>query len=244
MTTWKDYGFEKIYTGDHSPSLVDLGTANTESMHHRGGAAAESEYIYGYCLEQGLVRGLNRVLSVGLGLGYNELIAFKKFKQAGRLHELQLVSYELKPVLVESFLHYLKTGADREGTYAEVFQAVGVAPAEARDFLLPALEKQRWQIKGDFSKVLDEVQPEHQILLYDAFSSKTDPGLWGEDFLLKLFTEKVGAEAVLSTYACTGALKRSLKITGFEVVLRPGFQGKRECTFASRFLRVGFNSSC
>lgn len=239
MSSWKDYGFEKIYTADQSPSLVDLGSANVESMHHRGGAAAESEYIYGHCLEQGLSRGLNRALSVGLGLGYNELITFKKFKQAERLHELRLTSFELKPVLVESFLKYLEDGTDRESTYAEVFKAVGVDRREAKDFFISALQRKQWQIKGDFSKVLDEVQPEYQILLYDAFSSKTDPGLWGEDFLLQLLQQKVASTAVLSTYACTGALKRSLKNAGFTVQLRPGFQSKRECTFAERTLCSG-----
>lgn len=234
MSSWKDYGFEKIYTADQSPSLVDLGTANVESMHHRGGAAAESEYIYGHCLEQGLICKLNRVLSVGLGLGYNELIAFKKFKESQKLQELRLTSFELKPILVESFLKYLEDGLDRESTYAEVFNAVGVDRNEAKDFFIPALQKKQWQIKGDFSKVLDEIQPEYQILLYDAFSSKTDPGLWGEDFLTKLFQEKSARTAVLSTYACTGALKRSLKNAGFTVQLRPGFQSKRECTFAER----------
>lgn len=236
MSTWKDYGFEKIYTADQSPSLVDLGSANVESMHHRGGAATESEYIYGYGLEQGLVRSLNRVLSVGLGLGYNELIAFKKFKEAQRLKDLNLTSFELKPILVESFLKYLDSGVDRESTYAEVFQAVGVDRIEVREFLLPALQQKQWQIKGDFSKVLDEVHPQYQILLYDAFSSKTDPELWGEDFLTTFFQENVDRESVLSTYACTGALKRSLKNTGFTVQLRPGFQSKRECTFAERYI--------
>lgn len=234
MSVWKDFGFEKIYTADQSPSLVDLGSANVESMHHRGGAAAESEYIYGYCLEQGLLRRLNLVLSVGLGLGYNELITFKKFKSSQKLQDLRLTSYELKPVLVDSFLKYLQDGTDRESTYAEVFKAVGVDRWDAREYLLRAFEQKQWQIKSDFSKVLDEPQPQYQIILYDAFSSKTDPGLWGEDFLTILFQDKVDSTAVLSTYACTGALKRSLKNTGFTVQLRPGFQSKRECTFAER----------
>ncbi|MNL45541.1 bifunctional tRNA (mnm(5)s(2)U34)-methyltransferase/FAD-dependent cmnm(5)s(2)U34 oxidoreductase [compost metagenome] len=70
-------------------------------------------------------------------------------------------------------------------------------------------------------------------ILYDAFSSKTTPHLWEEEFL-KSFFQCAAADAMVSTYACKATLKRALKDSGFEVIVREGFLGKRNSTLALR----------
>jgi hypothetical protein len=74
----------------------------------------------------------------------------------------------------------------------------------------------------------------YAIICYDAFSSKTSPHLWEESFLQRFFQTLAAPISCVSTYACTGALKRSLKSNDFTLDLRHGFSGKRQCTFARK----------
>ena len=68
--------FTIVTTADGSPSLsIEDSSGYVEKMHHAAGAMSESIYIYGEAVQKVLDRRWPlRVLSVGLGLGYNELI--------------------------------------------------------------------------------------------------------------------------------------------------------------------------
>jgi tRNA U34 5-methylaminomethyl-2-thiouridine-forming methyltransferase MnmC len=71
-------------------------------------------------------------------------------------------------------------------------------------------------------------------IAFDAFSSKSTPELWTRDFLDHFLASACDDSCVLSTYACTGNLKRALIDAGFELRIREGYASKRDSTLAVR----------
>ncbi|MEO0337482.1 MAG: MnmC family methyltransferase, partial [Pseudomonadota bacterium] len=70
-------------------------------------------------------------------------------------------------------------------------------------------------------------QPFH-VLYYDPFSAKTNPDFWTAEGLSGFLDNWAAEHCVISTYAATGALKRSLGAHKFQLKKRPGYGGKRE----------------
>jgi tRNA U34 5-methylaminomethyl-2-thiouridine-forming methyltransferase MnmC len=98
---------------------------------------------------------------------------------------------------------------------------------------LSAQKSGTWKLEGALMPGF-EIAQKYECIFYDAFSSKTSPHLWQESFLLDFFAKACAANCIVSTYACTGALKRALKASGFEVILLEGFLGKRNRTMGVR----------
>lgn len=219
-------------------------------MHHRGGALAETEQIYGAVMREGLLLGAQNFCSVGLGLGYNELMIAREALHASRPQEkVSIISYESDLFLVESFLSFLEN-PDNEGeinnTYRDLLQQMllktnpKIQIHQVCEFLLGLKEKRRWLIQGALSKnlILNQCfdsESFSEVVLYDAFSSKTSPELWSEDFLQLFLQKTIAPRCLFSTYACTGTLKRTLKSQSFDVILREGFHGKRNSTLGRRW---------
>ena len=109
-------------------------------------------------------------------------------------------------------------------------------PQQLNQFLSDASQVADWVLSGalDASWVNSYRGESFHGILYDAFSAKTCPDLWSEEFLT-LFLQKLAApDCVFSTYASRGGLRRTLVQQGFRVFLRQGFQGKRQSTYAVR----------
>lgn len=228
--------FKVVETKDGSPSL-QLFTEDfvaSEIMHHSGGAYSETQYIYGEALRLGFSQGLSRVVSVGLGLGYNEILSAHEALEAGV--SLQLESYESESALKAAFLRFI---FENQG---EVYQKMSLFfPNSLR------AQKSLQQMQAHSSWILREAltletlpKSKPQVILYDAFSGKTTPELWEKDFLIH-FLNTCDQDAIFTTYACRASLKKALKEQGFKVLIRPGFQGKRNCTLAIRG-RIHFKS--
>ncbi|MEN0057427.1 MAG: MnmC family methyltransferase [Bdellovibrio sp.] len=249
MKSWHDIGFEIEITGDQSPSLrilqpVEAHKERGESMHHSGGACAETLLIYGEPIREVLQRQKQpSFLIVGLGLGYIEMVIARESLLAQKA-VARITSYESVPELRHFFHAWLFE--NRESLQTEVaktydlvaehvLQGTSLNPFEIREFLrghFPELSSLQGALNSDLSP---QRGSSAHCILYDAFSSKTSPHLWEEEFLcefLRLYAEP--AYCVLSTYACRGTLKRALAREGFAVKVREGFQGKRNSTLALR----------
>ncbi|WP_413567991.1 MnmC family methyltransferase [Bdellovibrio sp. HCB117] len=249
MKAWSDIGFEIEITGDHSPSLrllqsVDPLKDRGESMHHSGGACAETLLIYGEPIKETLKKiEKPHFLIVGLGLGYIEsVIAREALLQNKNAADVGLItSYESVPELRDFFFQWIhgethSLHSEVINTYEQMLESVigetGISPETVKSFLCEHFRKLS-DISGSLSKEAKLVSKYHCIL-YDAFSSKTSPFLWEEEFLNSLLEQVSASQCVLSTYACKGSLKRALKSHGFEVIVREGFQGKRNSTLAMK----------
>jgi hypothetical protein len=235
------HDFEIAFTADGSPSLrVKDESGYGERMHHSDGALSESLYIYGDAIEEVLrEKWPLHGVSVGLGLGYNEIIfAGKAIHYGLSPNECRIYSFEVEPLLKENFLNWI-IGADC--AISELYGCIQdqLTPhfnAQAiRPWLKQAHENNTWQVRGDFLHESSDIS-EITCVLYDAFSNKMSPELWQESLLTDSLNRMCAANCVFSTYAATGALNRSLKNAGFIRENRPGFSGKRESTFARKKL--------
>lgn len=232
---WQSHGFQIEQTGDGSPTLRGEG----ESMHHSGGALAETLLIYGAPLKDLFEQlPLPRVFSLGLGLGYVELVTAKIALEAGKSFELE--TRESEEVLIQTFKDWL--AGDRESFEAQTYDGIlrdltapgGPSGEDVCQALSLAAQEGRWHIRGRLGPGDEPPHGRFHGFMYDAFSSKTTPSLWSEEALRAILRDHGAEDCLFSTYACTGNLKRSLKAEGFELVLREGFRGKRYSTLGRR----------
>jgi hypothetical protein len=244
--------FKFVETSDGSPSLrLGQEDGESESMHSLRGAFSETVYIYGTAIETCFQENFTpRILSVGLGLGYVEILAAAlALKHGVREESLSGESFELVPELREYFRTWLfGAPSEQEGPpvpqeFSAAYEMVlsrtaehaGVSAEAIRECLKKALAEGRWQIREALAAETGFTR-RFGCICFDAFSSKSTPDLWSEDFLLGFLDKAPADQCVLSTYACTGALKRSLRARGFEVSIREGFSSKRDSTFALKRL--------
>lgn len=253
--TWKDFGFCEETTGDGSPTLrllqTSVGDKPPESMHHSGGAAAETEQIYGpigkLIFRQDFCRqGFScRFLSVGLGLGYVEMMLARESLSAPNSTLELLLSFESQPDLRRLFLDWVfdrripqpcQMTYDRVSHY--VLKETPLTVAQIKKQLQSWFSLKQWHLDGKLEAKLEEAREHSQArfsgIFYDAFSAKTNEGLWSEVFLVEFLETFADEFCLLSTYACLGNLKRALNKQNFKMIRRKGFCGKRNSTFAYR----------
>lgn len=227
--------FEIFRTEDGSPTLSFRHRNVVEKMHHSKGALNESLYIYGEALKICLNEGWPvRVLSVGLGLGYNELIAAAVCLERGLSRsDAHIWSFENLPFLRESFQAWLQ---EQPSALAEIYKEIGesisqqfaVSEHSLKQFLRDSLEL-RTSYPEDTSQIENV-----SCVFFDAYSSKMSPELWGEETLHSNLLRFIAPQCVLTTYAATGNLKRALRALDFQLIPKLGFSGKRDCTLAIR----------
>lgn len=245
--TWSDLGFFIEITKDQSPSLrlfksLDPEREHGEAMHHSGGAWTETDLIYGTCIRKAFEEIKEPCfLVVGLGLGYIEMTIAKEAllnqKKISHLH-----SFESHPDLRQFFVDWLHDKALLEeirNTYDHALSFVlkDTTPQKLSPTKVKELLKMHFPDVSAISAGLSEsslVEPRANVILYDAFSSKTSPELWEESFLKDFFHRGTQVQAMLATYANKGNLKRALAAEGFVVQRNRGFSGKRNSTFAYR----------
>lgn len=109
----------------------------------------------------------------------------------------------------------------------------GQDPFAIKEELSKGYKEGRWIIEADLHLMQKFPFRSHGIF-YDAFSSQTSPELWTESFLKDFLLKASDFPCCFSTYAATGALKRSLKSSGFVPHILSGYGGKRQNTLAIR----------
>jgi hypothetical protein len=215
-----------------------MGTPDAEKMHHSKGAFSETCYIYGSALEEIFEREWpRRILSLGLGLGYNEILTASRFDEVGLL-----ASFEIDSDLERFFVNWVKGETDSvsvpkefQQVYDQILGLFSQKFNKPKSQILWNLNKWRnegtWKLMGEF-KTEEFSCDDMSAIFFDPFCSKTNSTLWTEDFLNRFFNEVPGQHSVISTYAATGAIKRALRKNDFELLQKPGFAGRRESTFA------------
>lgn len=224
-------------TADGSPTICFSQGETQEKMHNSQGALSESMYIYGNGLDRVIMRGVPpRVISVGLGIGYCEIIAFAlalREKKALTLWSFETFEYLAMsmrlwlvglPIALSETYEQVLTGVSRE---------TSVSSRKIKAQMGSALADGTWQIRREFPLDIDGIQSVNCVL-FDAFSSKTSPQLWSEAMFKNVFRNLLADNCVFATYAATGALNRALDFLNFTLENRPGFGGKRESTLGLR----------
>lgn len=224
-------------TADGSPTLS--AGEQGEWMHHRQGAFSETLYVYGEAIRRVPPGPSPAFLSVGLGLGYVEILLAAHAMQSRTPENFTVLSFEAEPTLRENFLADLQGQAPApfaaayEQIYSLFASAFDVPPAKIRECLRQWKGDGRWTLEGALGADTLWTQ-RYDAILYDAYSSETVAGLWSPEFLNPFLESAAGPRCVFATYAATGELKRTLVRHHFRLEDRPGFCGKRECTLALR----------
>lgn len=247
------HNFHVEWTADGSPTLRLKHGERPESMHHSKGAGSETLYIYGqamdYIWSTHKASDPMTVWSVGLGLGYNEILWVQRTQQLGfDPFHTTLISFEREPDLVKSFLDWVleRNTSESLKIYDQVFLSLQQSGKpilnlkKLKSTLQKMYEQKRWLIQQTLDQTWLEQQPADipaaELCLFDAFSQKTSPELWNEEFLNRFIKQALSKKKCLwVTYACTGLLRRTLIQQGFEFTKKPGFEGKRDSTWAIRF---------
>lgn len=229
--------FEIFTTADGSPTLSLQGG---EKMHSLQGAFSETQYIYAPCVQWAMDMETPCLLSMGLGLGYNEMMAAALLIKNSKT-SFYLASFESIPFLRIEFLKWLRgDSAELHTVYEKILNRTSkhyqIDPGSIKKTLLKSFQNNNFVL----SECLPAENPfafRFHSILYDAFSSDTDAKLWSEEHFLN-FLDHFSAQnhCCFSTYAATGKLKRALKARQFEYLKKSGFGMKRESTLASRRL--------
>lgn len=229
--------YEAITTGDGSPTLRFKSQHSEESMHSHKGAFNETLYIYGEALELLANSDSFSVLSVGLGLGYNEILSTCLAIKYQREDNFYLESYEKDEFLIIQFKNWaagqhtslnpvydiiLNMFADHYEIEAQAIKTT------LNDFIInrKIFLKKALGFTAVFSKKFNAV-------LYDAFCSRTSPELWHPDFI-KFVLDATTSKSCFTTYACKTDLNNTLVERGFKIHKKNGFAGKRESTLATK----------
>lgn len=230
---YREVGFEPVSTQDGSLSLRPLG--EKEGMHSKAGALSESFYIYFEALElffnqEALSKEVS-VESVGLGMGYNEILAAFCILKNEIKNKIQIISYESEESLEKLFMKRLKSPKDYPGYWRQFKKYEGFDQDEVCKLLL-----EKMIFKGPLGvDVLNSIDKKQKIILFDAYSNKTTAELWTEEFL-NGYLSLCEKGSVFTTYAATGSLNRVFKKQGFKNLKKAGFLKKRESSLAIRLV--------
>lgn len=228
-TEFAQTSFTIEITADGSPTLKLPNDG--ESMHHSGGAATETEYIYRSAIESCLkIWPEAEIAVVGLGIGYIE-ISWAQIALNLNLRKTKFVSFETEEILKENFLKWLSS--DVASIYDQICFSLqfdsdvsAIKKLIAENILLNPL-------KGDLQTEFDQ-KNSYNLVCFDAYSKKTNVEIWTEGFLDNFFEKSCHENCVVTTYACTGELKRILKKHNFTLLDRRRFKSTRDSTLAVR----------
>lgn len=229
--------FTTEITKDGSPTLK--ASESGETMHHSGGAASETKYIYKDVLEWAYgCQAQLKTCVVGLGLAYIEIswaqvLVRLSLKPTAHLY---LTSFETNEDLKKNFLNFINEDGEVNSVYAEINRHLHAQAdlSQVKEVLKQNVELE--SLRGDLITCAPK-DKKWNLICYDAFSSKTTEALWRKEFLDQFIREHCEEDCVFTTYACTGNLKKTLLQNRFSLIERKGFSGKRESTLA---LRGGF----
>lgn len=229
-----------VKTQDGSPSIEIRYDHTSELMHHSHGAFTESIYIYAHALAHVPPESQPvRILSIGLGLAYNEIISYSWGTAQNR--KVEILSFEVEPFLRNQFTDWVLNR--RENSLSASYQHIldrsakhfSTEPTDVFDSLQAGLAKQDLSIQAQFELDLLPQTP-FDVVYFDPFSKKASPQFWTPEFLGEFIQRACASSCIFSTYAATGDLKRALKEARFDVDLRDGFSGKKHSIFATRHL--------
>lgn len=208
--------------GSHTLYMPDM----DEHYHSVNGAIQESEHVF---IEAGLHRLSKkeiRVLEIGFGTGLNAFLTLLDSMQADR--HITYYSMELYPLdiaLVQN-LNYGKVLCARE---EDMFMALHEAPWNQSASITPNFTLHK--MKGDCNQA--ELPNEIDLVYFDAFAPDKQPEMWNQELFNKLYF-RMNEGGILTTYCAKGAVRRTMKESGFSVERIPGPPGKREMLRATK----------
>lgn len=214
-----------IKTADGSPTLFsDKFQATYHSTH---GALTESQVVF---IQSGLDFAFHhfkkpiRIFEMGFGTGFNAHLTYLWHQQKNI--QIAYTGIEAFPVSEKIWLEYSQFLDEQE---RDVFNLWHLLTWNNTHVVSPLFS---------FQKIHNTVEnhvSDHlvNLIYYDAFGPGTQPELWQEGMMKKMY-DMLEIPGVLTTYCAQGEFKRTLKKIGFRVTSLPGPPGKREIVRAEK----------
>ena len=208
-----------IITNDGSHSIFN--PKIKECYHSRHGAIVEAEHVFIRNGFSAINKSKINILEIGFGTGLNALLTYQKAVQKS----IKVNYHAIEPYPVKKENYKNLNFADLIGLEKEK---------------LLILHSSVWQKKNEiscyFSLTKDHTTSQDyntnlkfDIIYFDAFSPEKQPELWS-DIIFKKMYSLLKKDGFLVTYCAKGAVKRTMKKIGFEVVVLDGPPGKRQMT--------------
>lgn len=234
-----DTSFLFYKTQDNSVSVsLTSATQSTELMHSVDGAFSETIYLYENVVKFVVDNNLPlHFLSIGLGIGYVEILICAYLLKHTITQPFQIFSFELEIDLRIFFSNFF---AEKEiphlfkESYEQILNLYSshyeLQPLELKNFIKEKIESKQIKFYEGFD-LNSEIQETVYGVFFDAFSANTCPNLW-TDILITKILNLCGPKAAFATYASRAHLKKALQEKGFYLEKKVGFGGKKESTFA------------
>ena len=207
-----------ITTADGSRTLEIVELEDT--YHSRHGALQESEYVFA---EKGLNHRIDSkkeisVLEIGFGTGLNALVTRKAIVDKNVV--VQYTSLETFPVPKEEViqLEYTELELSLSEFYLSLHEAEWNKEVQLDESFV--LLKRHVALE-EFNTV-----KQFDVVYFDAFGPASQPELWSNDILRKVF-HLTAPGGVFVTYCAKGQVRRDLTDVGYTVERLPGPPGKR-----------------
>ena len=185
----------------------------------------QSEYVFNSVFDEIWDKKSEfNVLEMGFGAGLNFLCAFKRFKNSDKF--LNFVSIEKTPIARDDLAKIYANFSELADVSGEL---LGAYPPLIRGFhrLNLAPNVTLTLCFGDVDTVLDELSFSADAVFMDGFAPAKNEAMWSERVCAKI-ANLCTLGARVCTYSASGALKRALQNSGFEVNLLKGYGKKRE----------------
>lgn len=185
----------------------------------------QSEYVFNSVFDEIWSKKSEfNVLETGFGAGLNFLCAFKRFKNSDKF--LNFVSIEKTPIARDDLAKIYANFSELADVSGELLDAY---PPLIRGFhrLNLAPNVTLTLCFGDVAEVLDELSFIADAVFMDGFAPAKNEAMWSERVCGKI-ANLCAFGASVCTYSASGALKRALQNSGFEVNLLKGYGKKRE----------------
>jgi len=185
----------------------------------------QSEYVFNSVFDEIWDKKSEfNVLETGFGAGLNFLCAFKRFKNSDKF--LNFVSIEKTPIARDDLAKIYANFSELADVSGEL---LGAYPPLIRGFhrLNLAPNVTLTLCFGDVDTVLDELSFIADAVFMDGFAPAKNEAMWSERVCGKI-ANLCAFGASVCTYSASGALKRALQNSGFEVNLLKGYGKKRE----------------
>lgn len=198
-----------------------------DHYHSTNGAIGESRHIF---ISGGLLTLQLKeidIMEIGFGTGLNALLtAIEAEKQNISIVYTAIEKFPL-PASVTNRLNYDSMLSGEDGVSPGVL--INDAPWNK-----PVTVTERFTLEKINADLLAwDTERKFDLVYFDAFAPGMQPEMWSGDTIGKV-AKWIRPGGVFVTYSARGALKRELKMNGFNVFHPPGPPGKREYTRAVR----------
>ena len=185
----------------------------------------QSEYVFNSVFDEIWDKKSEfNVLETGFGAGLNFLCAFKRFKNSDKF--LNFVSIEKTPIARDDLAKIYANFSELEDVSGELLNAYPpLVCGFHRLNLTPNVTLTL--CFGDVDTVLDELSFIADAVFMDGFAPAKNEAMWSERVCAKI-ANLCALGASVCTYSASGALKRALQNSGFEVKMLKGYGKKRE----------------